>query len=110
MVRASAARPAIQRILDADNLDVETLPAAEVAARMAAIPRGAAPADFWVAYRQHVRAWSDFAEARVKAQAGQVQDQWAIGDARVRINLTFEEVETIARAYGISTPIPRTRF
>ena len=46
VVRSSAARPAIMRILEADNLDLDRLPAQDVAGRMQDIERGAAPAGF----------------------------------------------------------------
>src|SRR5688500_15768962 len=68
VVRGSAARPAIMRILEADNLDLHRLPATEVAGRMQVIERGAAPADFWAAYQDHVRAWTDYAAAKEHAR------------------------------------------
>src|SRR5687767_2363811 len=68
VVQSSAARPAIHRILEADNLDVDRLPADEVAARMQEIRRGVAPIDFWAAYQDHVRAWTDYAEAKARAR------------------------------------------
>jgi hypothetical protein len=116
VVQSSAARPAIQRILEADNLDVDRLPAGEVAARMREISRGVAPADFWAAYQEHVGAWTDYAEARARArrsdplQIDGTPDGRAIAAARQRINGTFDVVEAIARRYGAWPPRTRTRF
>ncbi|MCW3798223.1 hypothetical protein OMW55_10460 [Sphingomonas sp. BN140010] len=116
VVQGSAAKPAIERILQADNLDVEQLPADEVAARMAEITRGAAPAEFWAAYQAHVRAWQDYAAAKARARSaaagdpdGQV-DGRAIADARGRINRTFDAVKTIAKRYGAWPPRTPTRL
>ena len=112
-VQASAAVPAITRILDADNLDVESLPPREVAERMRLIPRGAAPKPFWDAYQEHVRAWSDYAAAREKSRSADLlsaDPSPAVGEARVRINHSFDRVEKVARAYGVFVPIPRTRL
>ena len=75
VVQSSAARPAIERILRADNLDVDNLPAREVADTMADIPRGVAPLDFWQAYREHVRAWQDENES---AAADEMDDLDAV--------------------------------
>jgi uncharacterized 2Fe-2S/4Fe-4S cluster protein (DUF4445 family) len=116
VVRSSAARPAIQRILEADNLDVERLPADEVAARMREIGRGAAPAEFWTAYQAHVKAWTDYAEAKARArrtdplQIADPRDAAAIVAARRRINATFDVVEAIAKRHGAWPPRTPTRF
>jgi hypothetical protein len=116
VVQSSAARPAIQRILEADNLDVDRLPAVEVAARMQEIRRGVAPADFWVAYQDHVRAWTDYAEAKARArrsdplQIDGAPDGRAIAAARQRINATFDVVEAIAKRYGAWPPRTPTRL
>ncbi len=116
IVQSSAARPAIQRILEADNLDVDRLPAGEVAARMREIGRGAAPAEFWVAYQDHVRAWTDYAEAKARArrsdplQVDDAPDGRAIAGARRRINTTFDVVEAIAKRYGAWPPRTPTRL
>jgi hypothetical protein len=110
VVRASAARPAIERILRADNLDVEHLPARDVADTMAEIARGGAPLDFWAAYQAHVRAWQDYAEAKERARQtsptdiDNAPDGAAIADARKRISSTFDLVERIARGYGARLP------
>jgi hypothetical protein len=115
VVRSSAARPAIMRILEADNLDVERLPAAEVAAQMQEITRGAAPADFWKAYQEHVRAWAAYAHAKARARDADPLDVdsldgGAIATARRRINSTFDAVETIAKRYGAWPPRVPTRL
>ncbi len=116
IVQSSAARPAIQRILEADNLDIDRLPAGEVAARMREIGRGAAPLEFWAAYQEHVRAWTDYAEARARArgadplQVPDVPDGRAIAVARRRINATFDLVEAIAKRYGAWPPRTPTRL
>jgi hypothetical protein len=110
VVRASAARPAIERILRADNLDVEHLPASDVADIMSEIPRGGAPLDFWTAYQAHVRAWQDYADAKERARRANptdidnAPDGAAIADARKRISSTFDLVERIAREYGVRLP------
>lgn len=116
VVSASAARPAIERILHADNLDVERLSAREVADTMAEIPRGRAPAEFWIAYRAHVRAWQDYAAAKERSgrssslDIDKAPDGAAIADARQRINTTFDLVEELARNYGARLPITATRL
>ena len=115
VVRSSAARPAIQRILEADNLDIG-LPANEVAARMREIGRGAAPTEFWTAYQDHVRAWTDYAEAKARARRSDplriddAPDGAAIAAARRRINATFDVVEAIAKHYDAWPPRTPTRF
>jgi hypothetical protein len=116
-VRGSAARPAIERILTADNLDIDRLSPREVADTMAEIPRGRAPEKFWSAYQKHVRAWQDYADAQDKSRAvkspvdiDHLPDGIAIADARKRINSTFDEVEVIAREYRARVPAISTRF
>jgi hypothetical protein len=116
VVQGSASRPAIQRILEADNLDIERLPAGEVAERMREIGRGAAPVEFWAAYQAHVRAWTDYAEAKARArradplQVDDAPDGRAITDARRRINTTFDVVEAIAKRYRAWPPRTPTRL
>ena len=117
VVRGSAAQPAIERILNADNLDVDRLSPREVADTMAEIPRGRAPGDFWIAYQKHVRAWQDYADARdasrVVTSAMDIDhrpDGAAIADAQKRLNSTFDEVEVIARRYHARMPASSTRF
>ena len=117
IVRNSAARPAIERILNADNLDVDRLSPREVADTMAEIARGRAPSDFWAAYQRHVRAWQDYADARDAARVltsptdiDHRPDGAAIEDARNRINSTFDVVEAIARSYDARIPASPTRY
>lgn len=116
VVSRSAAIPAIERILKADNLDVDALAPQEIAERMRDIRQGAAPRDFWAAYQEHVRAWSDYAAAldRVaKRQPGEPAppgNEWAVGEARIRVNTTFDVVERLARRRGATIPFPRTRI
>jgi hypothetical protein len=115
-VRANAARPAIERILQADNLDVDNLPPHEVAETMAAIPRGQAPLNFWVAYQAHVQAWQDYADAKNRSRGASATDidrvpnGAAITKARRRINHSFDLVKAIARRYGARMPASNTRF
>ena len=111
-VRASAARPAIERILKADNLEVEQLAPQEVAAAMEAIGRSAAPADFWEAYQAHVRAWRRYADLQASARRSSpltLDAAPGLGAARLQINRTFAEVERVARRYGVRVPRPRVR-
>ena len=109
-VRASAAVPAIKRILAADHLDIDRLSSAEIAGRMEAIPRGAAPVAFWQAYQKHVAAWRTYADAEARSRAGEPGDveaefrAAAVATARLRINQSFDAVEIIARSYGITPP------
>jgi hypothetical protein len=117
VVQNSAAGPAIERILNADNLDVERLSPREVADTMAESPRGRAPSDFWTAYQQHVRAWQDYADARDAARTvtsptdiDHRPDGAAIENARKRINSTFDQVEAIARRYHARIPTSSTRY
>ena len=117
VVQNSAARPAIERILNADNLNVERLSPREVADTMAEISRGRAPSDFWAAYQRHVRAWQDYADARDAARVvtsptdiDHRPNGVAIDDARKRINSTFDEVEAIARRYHARIPAYSTRI
>ena len=116
VVQNSAAKPAIERILNADNLDLDRLSTREVADAMAQIQRGRAPVDFWNAYQLHVRAWQDYADARDAARISTSPtdidhrpDGAAIDNARKRINSTFDEVEAIARRYHARIPAYTTR-
>ena len=117
VVQNNAWVPAIERILIADNLDVERLSPREVADTMAEIPRGRAPADFWTAYQQHVRAWQDYADAldgarviRSPTDIDHRPDGAAIQNARTRINSTFDAVEILARRYHARVPASSTRI
>jgi hypothetical protein len=116
VVQNSAAGPAIERILNADNLDTDRLSPREVADTMSEIPRGRAPGDFWTAYQLHVRAWQDYADARDAARVmtsptdiDHRPDGAAIEDARKRINSTFDLVEEIAHRYHARIPAYSTR-
>jgi hypothetical protein len=116
VVRRSAAQPAIERILKADNLDVDALAPREVAQQMQSIQQGAAPAAFWQAYRAHVRAWIRYADAleaagrRAPGEPAPPGTEWAVGEARSAINATFDAVEALARQHGARIPLPRTRL
>jgi hypothetical protein len=116
VVRRSAAQPAIERILKADNLDIDRLSPREVSDRMKEIGQGASPDAFWQAYQAHVAAWTDYAdalEAASKLKPGEprpARSEWAVGRARARINRTFETVELLARRYGARVPLPRSRL
>jgi hypothetical protein len=113
VVTGNAARPAIERILNADNVDLDRLSVRQIADVMDVIHRGSAPLDFWLAYREHVQAWREYAEAKDRGQRGsptgidQMSDSAAIVDARRRINSTFDKVEAIARRYGARVPASR---
>ena len=115
VVSRSAAAPAIERILKADNLDNDALAPREVAERMAEIQQGAAPAVFWQAYQAHVGAWVRYADAidaarkRAPGEAPPRDSEWAVGKARSEINKTFDAVEKLARRYGARIPLPRSR-
>ena len=115
MVRGDAViRMEIERILNADNVDVARLPTARQSSpRWRAIPRGRAPLDFWAAYQTHVRAWERFAAAegpvRVPARGNpSLQDQALVelGAADRAVTATFREVERIATRYGARIPVP----
>ena len=116
VVSRSAATPAIERILKADNLDIEALSPREVAERMKVIERGASPENFWQAYQAHVRAWAAYADAvdaARKLPPGEPQptgSEWAVGKAKTEINRTFDTVELLARRYRARIPLPRTRI
>ena len=111
VLRGDAARQEIERILNADNLDTDRLPPREVAEAMAIIARGHAPEDFWNAYQAHVLAWRHYADAVEQAPGAQSESTFADdrsgADAERAIQLTFAEVERIARRYGARLPAPR---
>ena len=113
IVRASRARPAIERILKADNLRVDLLSPAEVAARMEEIEQGAAPDDFWAAYQAQVRAWRAYASVIARSRGSDARDPdkratLAVAEARVAINSSFDLVEMQARRYGARLPARST--
>lgn len=106
------ARTAIERVLQADNLDTDQLSPRDVAETIAGIPQGRAPDDFWTAYQAHVRAWQRFAQVwdRAVAQRGEstfIDNEEELLEAEQAIGTTFDEVERIARRYGARLPIPR---
>ena len=109
VVRGDARVAEIERILEADNLDTTRLDPREVADAIAAIPRGRAPGDFWLAYRAHVLAWRRLADANDAARrvgAKEPEDAEAVIQAGQAIEATFDEVERIARRYGARLPTP----
>ena len=114
VVRGDAVtRSEIARILAADNVDVGQLSPRQVAASIRAIPRGRAPEDFWTTYQTHVRAWEAMAtaterlerlaNAKPRLQADAIQD---VSEAQAAIESTFDEVERVARSYGVDMPVP----
>ncbi|HYG28920.1 MAG TPA: hypothetical protein VD887_01775 [Allosphingosinicella sp.] len=111
--RRETGRQEIARILAADNVDASRLSAREVATAIRAIPRGAAPDDFWNAYQAHVRAWERAAAAEERAQgliggkpAEMERAVAAFVAAQAEISATFEQVRQIAGRYGVEMPIP----
>ena len=107
----------IERILRLDNLDTGWLGPREIAETMDGITRGRAPEDFWTAYRTHVDAWRKLADAteRVRSKLGEplsIDDEEgsALARAELAIDLTFDEVERIAKGYGAKMPVPRSRL
>ncbi|MDQ8755292.1 hypothetical protein RCO27_03525 [Sphingosinicella sp. LHD-64] len=112
VVRGDAARVEIERILDADNLDTSQLSPRDVVETMSGIPRGEAPEDFWEAYQTHLRAWERLATAVETVQQQQSESTFVEGAdelvvAQQGIDLTFDEVERVARRYGARLPTPR---
>ena len=105
VIRADIRRFEIERILVADNLDTSRLAPREVADRTAAIPRGRAPEDFWLAYQVHVDAWQRLAEAIENVRQS---DNDEVRVAERSINASFDDVERIARRYGAEMPRPAT--
>ena len=107
------ARVEIERILNADNVDVRRRSSRAIVAHMRAIPRGQAPADFWNAYQRHITAWERFAIAeeayRTPSRGNPAMHERAIvqlGGADRAVNATFHEVNRIAARYGASIPAP----
>ena len=117
VVTANPAITEIERILRLDNLDTVWLGPREVAETMDAITRGRAPEDFWIAYRTHVKAWRRLADAteRARLKLGQPlsideDEVSALARAELAIDLTFDEVERLAKRYGAKMPVPRSRL
>lgn len=114
-VRGTAVqRMEIERILEADNLDVERLTTDQILQTMRGIPRGRAPGDFWAAYEAHIRAWEQFAaaEARVQRLGDSAKPsvveraEAALAAGEAAIESSFAEVLRIARLYGARVPTP----
>ena len=113
VVRGDSSRTEIERILEADNLDTSRLGSREVADSIAAIRRGRAPEDFWLAYRDHVEAWRLLAEAESRARNRPFptpEGAEAAAKAERAIEESFDEVERIARRHGARLPVPRWRM
>jgi hypothetical protein len=107
IVRGDAARIEIERIVGADNLDTSRLSPREVADAIAQIPRRRAPLDFWTAYRAHAQAWQRLADATDAARSRPARGQLnGVAEEEEAIATTFDEVERIARRYGVRMPVP----
>ncbi len=110
VVHGDASRQEIERILNADNLDIDRMQPSEVVETMAAIARGRAPQDFWTAYQAHIQAWQRYAEAVERAPAQQAESDLIENPeaeaAEQAVQTTFAEVERIARRYGARLPAP----
>lgn len=103
VVEAPLHRTEIERILEADNLDLGSKSPGEVAEAMTRIPRGGAPDEFWDRYQGHVRAWQWYAAlANDKRVPGH-----DVLEAEALVNATFADVERIAESYGARLPVPR---
>lgn len=110
VVEAEAHRAAIERILEADNLDTGRMTPREVFETMSGIERGHAPDDFWTAYQAHLSAWERFAGLveQVQRQYGEstfVEGMEELAAAENAVNTTFGEVTRIARRYGARIPV-----
>ena len=100
IVEAPVHRLEIERILEADNLDLASLSPREVAETMARIPKGRAPDEFWARYQGHVRAWQWY--AALASTAG--VNGHDVLEAEAMVNATFDDVERIAQSYGARLP------
>jgi len=100
VVEAPLHRTEIERILEADNLDLASMTPREVAETMARIPRGRAPDEFWARYQGHVRAWK-WCAALVDDDRVHSHD---VSEAKGLVNATFDDVERIAESYGARLP------
>lgn len=113
IVTAAPARIEIERVLIADNLDVDALGSRIVADSMTRIARGSAPADFWRAYLAHVAAWQRLADFEGRARIAPDDatsletSAAALANAKRQIETTFDEVERVARRYGARLPFYR---
>ncbi len=103
LVEAPLQRLEIERILEADNLDLASMSPREVAEAMAPIPKGRAPDEFWARYQGHLRAWQWY--AALASTAG--VNGHDVLEAEALVNATFDDVERIAARYGARLPEPR---
>jgi hypothetical protein len=103
VVERSRDRLEIERVLQADNLDLGSMSPREVAEAMARIPRGRAPDEFWARYQGHVRAWQWY--AALASTAG--VNGHDVVEAEALVNATFDDVERIALSYGARLPKAR---
>ena len=99
IVRGSLAQIEIERILKADKVDTETLGPKEVLERIATIPQGRAPQDFWQSYQRHRDAWQQL----VRAMEDRASSD-ELSRAEARINFSYDEVERIELKYGARLP------
>lgn len=114
VIRGNAVtRSEIGRILAADNVDVRGLSPRQVFDKIRAVPRGRAPNEFWTAYQAHVRAWEAAAAATERmerlANAKPILRTDAatdLAEAYEAVESTFNEVERVARGYGVDMPVP----
>jgi hypothetical protein len=102
VVEAPGYRAEIERILEADNLDIAMIDAPDVVEWMRRIPKGNAPDDFWTAYQAHVAAWQRFVDRSRDVRSTESD----LLTARRSVNSTFDRVERIARNYGAGLPRP----
>jgi hypothetical protein len=103
VVERSRDRLEIERILEADNLDLGSMSPRAVAEAMARIPKGRAPDEFWARYQGHVRAWQWY--AALASTAG--VNGHDVVEAEALVNATFDDVERIALSYGARLPEAR---
>jgi hypothetical protein len=103
VVEAPLHRTEIERILEADNLDLASMSPREVAETMARIARGGAPDEFWARYQGHLRAWQWYAALKDDARV----HSHDVSEAKMLVNATFDDVEQIAASYGARLPARR---
>lgn len=100
VVEAPLYRLEIERILEADNLDLASMSPHEVAETMARIPKGRAPDEFWARYQGHVRAWQWYAALKDDIRV----HPHDVSEAEYLVDATFDDVERIAESYGARLP------
>ena len=103
VVERSRDRLEIERVLQADNLDLGSMSPRQVAEAMARIPKGQAPDEFWARYQGHVRAWQWYA-ALASTPGVNGHD---VVEAEAMVNATFGDVERIAARYAARLPKAR---